>query len=75
MDKGGAGPFNGLLITANILTSLAIDAFGLFGMQSGGFKSLPWLGGALMVSGIVLIARSKNPDGDRSADGAPETAR
>jgi bacterial/archaeal transporter family-2 protein len=75
VDKVGAGPFNGLLITANILTSLAIDAFGLFGMQAGGFKPLPWLGGALMVGGIVLIARSKNPDGESRQDGGSEAAR
>ena len=29
VDKVGAGPFNGLLITANLLASLAIDHFGL----------------------------------------------
>ncbi|MER2269217.1 DMT family transporter [Methylobacterium oxalidis] len=57
VDKVGAGPFNGLLITGNILTSLTIDALGLFGMRGGGFKPLPWLGGLLMVAGIVLIAR------------------
>ncbi|WP_232628603.1 DMT family transporter [Methylobacterium sp. Leaf118] len=58
VDKVGAGPFNGLVITANILTSLALDAFGLFGLQAAGFKPLPWLGGGLMLAGIVLIARA-----------------
>ena len=58
VDKVGAGPFNGLTITGNILTSLALDAFGLFGLQGSGFKPLPWLGGLLMVGGIVLIARA-----------------
>lgn len=57
VDKVGAGPFNGLLITANILTSLAIDNFGWFGMQAH-TQTLPHLAGAgLMVAGIVLIAR------------------
>jgi transporter family-2 protein len=57
VDKVGAGPFNGLLITANILTSLAIDNFGWFGMP-GATQSLPHLvGGALMVGGIVLITK------------------
>lgn len=57
VDKVGAGPFNGLLITANILTSLAIDHFGWLGMQAHS-QSVPHLvGGALMVAGIVLIAR------------------
>ncbi|MGU3537858.1 DMT family transporter [Methylobacterium sp. A54F] len=73
VDKVGAGPFNGLLITGNILTSLAIDAFGLFGMRGGGFKALPWLGGLLMVGGIVLIARGSrsepNEEGGHGIDG------
>ena len=57
VDKVGAGPFNGLLITANILTSLAIDQFGLFGMQAHTQGAAHWLGAALMVGGIALIAR------------------
>lgn len=58
VDKVGAGPFNGLLITANILTSLCVDHFGWLGMQAHA-QGLPhWIGGALMVGGIVLIARS-----------------
>jgi transporter family-2 protein len=57
VDKVGAGPFNGLLITANILTSLAIDHFGWFGMGVN-TQTLPHLaGGALMVAGIALIAK------------------
>lgn len=58
IDKVGAGPFNGLTLTANIITSLAMDAFGLFGLQAAGFKPLPWLGGLLMAVGVVFIARS-----------------
>lgn len=58
VDKIGAGPFNGLTITANIVTSLALDSLGLFGLKPGGFKAMPWLGGPLMVAGIVLIARA-----------------
>ena len=65
VDKVGAGPFNGLLITGNILTSLALDAFGLFGLKDGGWKPLPWLGGLLMVGGIVLIARASRGEPDR----------
>jgi transporter family-2 protein len=57
VDKVGAGPFNGLLITANILTSLAIDHFGWLGMQANSQGLLHLLGGGLMVAGIVLIAR------------------
>ena len=57
VDKVGAGPFNGLTLTANILTSLAMDALGLFGLPGGGFKPLPWLGGLLMAVGVTFIAR------------------
>ncbi len=57
VDKVGAGPFNGLLITANILTSLAIDNFGWFGMQAHSQSLTHLVGGALMVGGIVLIAK------------------
>ncbi len=64
MDKIGAGPFNGLVITGNILTSLALDAFGLFGLPGSGFKLLPWIGGLLMVGGIVFIARTSAKDED-----------
>lgn len=64
VDKVGAGPFNGLTITGNILTSLALDAFGLFGLNGGGFKALPWLGGLLMVIGVVFIARASGPRDD-----------
>ena len=63
VDKVGAGPFNGLTITGNILTSLALDAFGLFGLPGSGFKLMPWIGGLLMVGGIVLIARTSAGDG------------
>lgn len=71
VDKVGAGPFNGLTITGNILTSLALDAFGLFGLHGSGFKLLPWVGGLLMVVGIVLIARTSAPkdDGEKEEQG------
>jgi transporter family-2 protein len=57
VDRVGAGPFAGLTITANILMSLAIDHFGLFGMPQHAMN--PWraLGGGLMAAGIILIAR------------------
>ena len=58
VDKVGAGPFNGLTITANILTSLTLDSLGLFGLKAGGFRAMPWLGGLLMVAGIAFIARA-----------------
>ena len=58
VDKVGAGPFNGILITANILTSLAIDNFGWFGMHAHTQSLTHLVGGALMVGGIILISRN-----------------
>ncbi|GJE51879.1 hypothetical protein GOFOIKOB_4943 [Methylobacterium tardum] len=71
IDKVGAGPFNGLTLTANILTSLAMDALGLFGLQAAGFKPMPWLGGLLMAVGVTFIARSggKSDGGEGHGEG------
>lgn len=56
VDKIGAGPFAGLTITANILMSLAVDQFGLFGIEQHSLNVWRILGGILMTGGIVLIA-------------------
>ena len=56
VDKIGAGPFAGLTITANILMSLAVDHFGLFGIEVHAINIWRVVGGALMVAGIALIA-------------------
>jgi transporter family-2 protein len=56
VDKIGAGPFAGLTITANILMSLAVDHFGLFGIARHSLNAWRILGGALMAVGIALIA-------------------
>ena len=56
VDKVGAAVFGGLTITANILMSLAVDHFGLFGMEQHGINLWRVLGGALMVAGIALIS-------------------
>jgi len=56
VDKVGAGPFAGLTITANILMSLLIDQFGLFGMQQHSLGLWRVVGATLMTGGIVLIA-------------------
>ncbi|ACB82543.1 DMT family transporter [Methylorubrum populi] len=66
VDKVGAGPFNGLTLTANILTSLAMDSLGLFGLPGGGFKPMPWLGGLLMAVGVTFIARVTPDKGQKS---------
>ena len=56
VDRIGAGPFAGLTITANILMSLVIDQYGLFGMPHQSLNCPRAIGGALIVSGIALIA-------------------
>jgi transporter family-2 protein len=48
--------FGGLTITANILMSLAVDQFGLFGMEQHSVNIGRIAGGALMVAGIALIS-------------------
>jgi transporter family-2 protein len=57
VDKVGAGTFAGLTITANILMSLVIDKYGLFGIQVHPLSLGRMAGGALMVAGITLLAR------------------
>ena len=52
----GAGAFAGLTITANLVMSLAIDHFGLFGIEVHSISVGRIVGGALMVGGIVLIS-------------------
>jgi transporter family-2 protein len=56
VDKVGAGAFAGLTITANILMSLAIDHFGVFGVARHSLTLWRFLGGVLMTAGIALIA-------------------
>ena len=56
VDKVGAGVFAGLTITANILMSLIIDKFGMFGMEVHALSGWRMLGAVLMVGGIALIA-------------------
>jgi transporter family-2 protein len=56
VNKVGAAVFGGLTITANILMSLAVDQFGMFGMEQHSLNLWRILGGALMVGGIALIS-------------------
>lgn len=57
VDQVGAGTFAALLITANILMSLVIDQFGLFGIPIHPISLPRALGGALLVAGVALVAR------------------
>ncbi len=54
--KLGAGPFNGILVTAAIMTSLLLDQFGLAGFQQHSLNLWRILGGLLMIGGVALIA-------------------
>ncbi|WP_242187772.1 DMT family transporter [Sphingomonas sp. CARO-RG-8B-R24-01] len=57
IQKLGAGPVNGITITANILASLAIDHFGLLRMEQHAMNPMRFLGAALMIGGVTLIAK------------------
>ncbi len=57
IQKLGAGPVNGVTITANILFSLVIDHFGLFHMAQHSFNGWRAVGALLMIAGVTLIAR------------------
>ena len=53
----GAGAFMGLSVTAAIITSVALDHFGLVGFKE---HSVGWwriLGSGLMIAGIGLVAK------------------
>jgi transporter family-2 protein len=57
VQKVGAGTLAGLTITANILMSLIIDKYGMFGMQQHPLSIGRIAGGILMVGGIYLISK------------------
>ena len=57
VNKVGAGAFAGLTITANILMSLAIDNWGLLGMEQHPMNWPRAAGAALLVGGIALVAK------------------
>jgi len=57
VQKVGGGTLAGLTITANILMSLIIDKYGMFGMTQHPLSLGRIAGGALMVVGIYLISK------------------
>src|SRR6202789_4177992 len=57
VGKVGAGAFAGLTITANILMSLVIDHFGLFGVQQHSLGPGRAVGAVLMVAGVFAISK------------------
>lgn len=68
VDKVGSGPLNGLTVTGNILASLALDAFGVLGLQKSGFEPLPWIGGAVMIVGVIGITLGDGKKDDEEED-------
>lgn len=56
VDKVGAGPFNGLTMTTVLVTSLAMDHFGLLNLPVHALNIWRALGGFLMIAGVTLIA-------------------
>ena len=54
----GAGPFMGIVVTAAVVCSLALDHFGLVGFEVHRAGLWRIVGAVLMVAGVVLIARS-----------------
>ena len=57
IQKLGAGPVNGVTITANIIASLAIDHFGLLRMEQHSMNPYRLGGAVLMIAGVTLIAK------------------
>ncbi|MBS1060416.1 DMT family transporter [Gluconobacter sp. Dm-44] len=57
IQKLGAGPMNGVTITANILASLLIDHFGLLHMEQHSLNPYRIVGAILMIAGVALIAK------------------
>jgi bacterial/archaeal transporter family-2 protein len=57
VNKVGAGLFMGVTVTSALVASLLIDHFGLLRMEMHPLSWLRGLGAALLVAGVVLIAR------------------
>jgi transporter family-2 protein len=53
----GTGPFVGFAVTAALITSLLIDHFGWFGMQTHSLNVGRIAGGVLLVAGISFFAK------------------
>jgi bacterial/archaeal transporter family-2 protein len=53
----GAAPVLALMVTGQMLATLAFDHFGLFGIEQRGIDWAKVLGAAFLVAGVVLIRR------------------
>jgi transporter family-2 protein len=58
VQKVGAGPFVGFTVTAALVTSIAVDHFGLLRMPVHPVSLGRVIGALLMIGGITLIARN-----------------
>ncbi len=57
IQKLGAGPVNGVTISANLIASLAIDHFALFGIAQHAMNLWRLAGAVLVIARVTLIAR------------------
>lgn len=57
VQKVGVGTLNGLTICANLVASVAIDHFGLIGVEGHPLGWMRAVGTGLMVVGVVLVMR------------------
>ena len=56
-QKMGSGIFTGLSVTASLVTSVALDHFGLIGFKQHPASPARIAGCALMIAGVWMIAR------------------
>lgn len=56
-QKMGSGLFTGLSVTASLLTSAALDQFGLMGFKQHSISPLRVTGTGLMIAGVWLIGK------------------
>ena len=57
-ERLGAGAFTAVTVTAGVVTAIAIEHFGLVGFRQHSAGAVRIAGAALMVAGVVLVARS-----------------
>jgi transporter family-2 protein len=54
----GAAAFLGIIVTAGVVTSIGLDHFGLVGFTPHPAEAGRLVGGALMIAGVALVART-----------------
>ncbi len=55
-ERLGAAVFTGLTVTAGVVTSIALDHFGLVGFQQHSAGLWRIVGGAVMIGGLLLVS-------------------